>query len=79
MITQVFRTNRARFPRADLAAHQGEWIAFSADGTRIIAGAATLEALETKLEGLGVDGQDVVFESVGGPDDDIYLGAGELM
>lgn len=79
MISQEFRENRARFPLAELAAHRGEWIAFNRDGTRIVAGAATFEDLGNLLDALGIDGQDVVFESVAGPEDDIYLGAGELM
>jgi hypothetical protein len=79
MMTKDFAKNRAKFPLADLIAHRGEWIAFNADGTSIVAGAATLELLEERLKALGIDGQSVVFESVPGPDDDIYLGAGELM
>lgn len=79
MISQEFRKNRAAFPLAELAAHRGEWIAFSRDGTRIVASAATIEGLGERLDALGMDGQEVVFESVGGPDDDVYLGAGELM
>lgn len=79
MITRDYFDNRARFPITELNTHRGEWVAFSPDGMRIVARAATLELLEGRLREMGVDGQSVVFESVAGPDDDVYLGAGELM
>jgi hypothetical protein len=70
MITKDYRENRARFPNEALAAHRGKWAAFSPDGCRIVASDATIEDLETQLTAMGVDGQDVVFEWVVGPDDD---------
>ena len=79
MITQEYRTNRSRFPRADLVKYQGGWVAFSGDGCRIIAGAETVQQLEEKLMGLGKDAQKVVLEWLAGPEDDNLLGGGELM
>lgn len=79
MVSQVFRDNRARFPLEQLIPHRGEWIAFNADGTQIVAGAVTFGELEARLEAMGIDAQTVVFEGVPGPDDDICLGAGEWM
>lgn len=79
MITQEFRANRARFPRAELAAHTGEWVAFSADGTRIVASAVTLAGVYAQLDAIGVNDQDVAFECMGEKDNGSYLGAGELM
>ena len=79
VVTQEFRDNRERFPLEKLIPYRGEWIAFKADGTAIVAGAATIEELEARLEAMGIDGQTVVFEGVPGPDDDICLGAGEWM
>ncbi len=79
MITQEYRSNRARFPKVELAKHQGMWVAFSADGCRIVAGAATVEPLEEMLAAQGVDGQRVVLEWVAGPEDDSLLGGGELL
>jgi hypothetical protein len=79
VITQAFRNNRAQFPRAELAAHKGEWVAFSTDGTHIVASAATLECLEAQLEAMGVNGQNVVLEGLGGIDGESFLGAGEWM
>jgi hypothetical protein len=78
MITKDYRDNRDRLPNEALAAHRGKWAAFSPDGCRIIASATTIESLETQLAAIGVDGQNVVFEWVAGPDDDdCRLGAEE--
>jgi len=75
---QTFRVNRARFPRDELARYRGQWVAFSADGHRILANAETLECLEEKLAALGEDPQQVVLEGIPGPEDDMLLGAEEL-
>ena len=44
LITQEYRTNRAQFPRAELARYEGSWVAFSADGCRIVASGEALLA-----------------------------------
>ena len=77
MFTQEFRENRQRFPLEELRKYCGQWVAFSADGRRIVANAPTLEALEQQLEAAGEDPQQVWFEGIPGPDDDISLGSGE--
>jgi hypothetical protein len=77
MITQEYRTNRAQFPQAELRKYQGSWVAFSADGCRIVAHGATVEELEEKLAALGEEGQRVVLEWLAGPEEDSLLGAGE--
>ena len=79
MITQEYRTNRARFPRAEVAKYQGTWVAFSADGCRIVASGETVDQLEERLTALGEAGQRVVLEWLAGPEDDSLLGGGELM
>ena len=50
MITQEYRNNRAHFPHGELAKYRGEWVAFSADGCRIVASAATVTQLEEQLQ-----------------------------
>jgi hypothetical protein len=55
------------------------WIAFSSDGSRIVASAETVDALEDQLAACGQNAQQVVLEWLAGPDDDIMLGAGESM
>jgi hypothetical protein len=77
VITKEFLDKRARFPRNELEAHRGHWVAFSKDDCRIVASAVTYEAVEAQLEAVGVDGQDVAFEWVPGPDEDCKLGAEE--
>jgi hypothetical protein len=67
--TQEYRTNRSQFPRQELEPYRGQWLAFSADGRRVVAHAEGLERLEEQLAALGEDPQRVVFEHVPGPDD----------
>jgi hypothetical protein len=78
VITQEYRTNRARFPRAELATYQGAWVAFSADGCRIVAHGETVERLEEEIAAAGEDPHRVVREWVAGPEDDCRIGGGEL-
>jgi hypothetical protein len=78
MLTQEFLQNRQRFPHEELEKYRGQWVAFSADGRRIVAGAPTLEALHQRLEAAGENVQQLWFEGIPGPDDDISLGAEEL-
>lgn len=79
MITQESRTNRARFPRTELAKFQGAWVAFSADGCRIVASGPTIEQLEEQVVASGEDPQRVVREWFAGPEDDCLLGGGDLL
>lgn len=78
MNPSVFRTNRAAFPRVELEKHCGQWIAFAADGARIVASASTFEEVEELVRAAGEDPNQVVFERVPGPDDDVYLGSEEF-
>lgn len=52
--------NRREFPLEELAKYAGQHVAFSADGTRILAGAATMEAVEEQLLAAGIDPSQVV-------------------
>ncbi len=74
---RAFREGRAQFPRADLANHVGEWVAFSADGRRLLAAAADLLDLERHLVRVGIDAREVVFEQVVA--EDSQLGGAELL
>jgi hypothetical protein len=73
MNTLEYRTNRAQFPREELAKHHGQWVAFSLDGRRILAGDEELERLGERLMARGEDLQQVVFEYVPGPEDNSTL------
>jgi len=79
MITQEYRNNRARFPRAELAKHHGAWVAFSADGCCIVASAETVAQLEEKLAAAQPNCPQVVMEWLPGTEEDSLLGAGEWM
>ncbi len=61
---RAFREGRAQFPHEDLAKHAGEWVAFSADGRRLLAAAVDLLDLEHALTRAGIDAREVVFEQV---------------
>jgi hypothetical protein len=78
MLSQEFRQNRQHFPREELAKYRGQWVAFSPDGRRIVAGAETLALLEERLKAAGEDAQRLAFESVPGPEEDTSLGAEDL-
>jgi hypothetical protein len=79
MVSQEYRTNRALFPRAELAKYQGAWVAFSADGCCIVASGETVEQLEEQILTLGKDPQRVVREWVAGPEDDTLQGGGGML
>jgi hypothetical protein len=79
MNRQHYRNNRATFPFAELAKYCGQWVAFSADGRLILAGAKAVECVEEQLAALGEDPQEVVFEYIPGPEDDISLGGAESL
>jgi hypothetical protein len=79
VISHEYRTNRARFPRAELDKYRGNWVAFSADGLRVVAGGPTVDDVEEQLTALGIDAQRVVLEWVPGPDDDSQLAGGQWL
>jgi hypothetical protein len=76
VVTQEYRDNRARFPWSELVKYAGTWVAFSADGRRVIASGETVEQLEERLASGCTPGQ-VVFERLAGAEEDSLLGAGE--
>ena len=79
MISQEYRTNRARFPRAELLQHQGRWVAFSADGCKLVASALTLAELEDRLAVCGETNPPVVLEWIAASEEDSLLGAEEWL
>lgn len=56
--------NLHNFPHEELAKYAGMYIAYSWDGTRIVAGAPTPEALEELLVQRGIDSQRVIHDYV---------------
>ncbi len=71
-----FDKNRLAFPPEDLLPYRGKDIAWSPDGTRVIASDTDLLRLTETVKELGYDPSKVVFSTV--PDADIILGAGAM-
>jgi hypothetical protein len=65
-----YEENRRKFPLEELARYAGKHIAFSPDGTRIVASGATEEELEVALQAAGIHFSQVVWSYVDGPDVD---------
>jgi len=72
----TYEINRVRFPADELKKYDGQWVAFSRDGTCVLAGAATLTDLEELLVKEGKDPQQVAFERI--EFEDGWLGGVEL-
>ncbi len=69
---QAYLRNRIAFPLDQLAKHAGEWVAWSPDGTRIVASSATLEDLDDLVRGTGEDPEQCPIEGI--PDTDSVIG-----
>ena len=78
-ITKTYRQNRASFPVNDLKPYHGQWVAFSADGHRIVASGNTIAQLSERVGAAGEDIQEVVLERVETEAGDIQLGGAELL
>ncbi len=64
MDTRQLRDNRSAFPAAELAKYHGQWVAFSGDGRRVIAGAPDLVELDALLVAMGEDAEQVALEFI---------------
>jgi antitoxin (DNA-binding transcriptional repressor) of toxin-antitoxin stability system len=71
-----YRENRARFPLAELVKYDGQWVAFSRDGRRIIASSDDLATLDRLVVAAGEDPEQVALERI--ELEDSYLGGAEL-
>lgn len=76
---KTYRENRAKFALDELRKRDGQWVAFSADGRRIVAGAATIAELADQVRAAQEDLQNVVLERIEMESQDINLGAAELL
>jgi Family of unknown function (DUF5678) len=65
--------NRRQISQEKLLPYAGQHVAFSADGTHVVAAGADYEALAARLRDLGIDGGEVVWSYVPGPDEDTWL------
>ena len=74
----MYDENRANFPAAELQKHDGQWVAFSADGRRIVASAPDLDVLEDRLAARGEDPEQLTFERIDSGQSS-FLGGAELL
>jgi hypothetical protein len=61
-------TNRQNFPPAELARYAGQHVAWSWDGTQIVANGADIEEVYRRLKAAGIDPTRVVLSYVFPPD-----------
>ena len=61
---RLYKDNRSRFLREQLVPYVGQWVAFSSDGSQIVASSEDLADLEANLRAKGTDPQEVLFEQI---------------
>ena len=76
MDIQKFLEQRQQFPLDELARHRGEYVAWSPDGTRIVASSPDLDTLEQLVCAAGEDPQDCTIEGI--PQYDAVIGGGSM-
>jgi hypothetical protein len=59
-----YEENRSKFPLEELAKYWGKHVAFSPDGTRIVASADTWEELDEVLDAAGIEVSQVVHSYI---------------
>ncbi len=65
----LYQQNRPKFPREELLKYAGRHVAFSADGTRILASGADMDEVERELLAAGIHPSQVVGSYVPDPDE----------
>jgi hypothetical protein len=71
-----FRRNQSQFPREELEKYNGQYVAWSHDGTRILAAHADPEQLDAMLVAAGYNPGDILVAVVAVPDDIAWSGWG---
>lgn len=59
-----YEENRAKFKEEDLSAYNGQLVAFSTDGSRLIAGAHDFVTLDNLILAAGEDPEEVCYERI---------------
>jgi hypothetical protein len=72
MNMQEYLKNRVAFPMAELKKHRGDWVAWSPDGSRLVAASKDPDALDDLIRAAGEDPEECVIEGI--PDSDSVLG-----
>ncbi len=65
----TFIRNRREIPQSVLAEYEGQWIAISGDGTRVLASGPDLETAEANLAAIGIPGNSVGWERIPAEDE----------
>jgi hypothetical protein len=63
-----FEENRSKYPPEQLLAYAGLFVAWSPDGTQILASGKDRAALKKKLAGASIPSSQVVFDYIDPPD-----------
>jgi hypothetical protein len=61
---QDYLANRTMFPLEELAKYSGQWVAWSPDGTRVVAHATEPSALDDLIRAGGEDPEQCVVEGI---------------
>jgi hypothetical protein len=69
----LFIENRNKFPREEWLRHAGRYVAWSSDGTKIVASGAALDELFANLQAADIKLNSIVQSYVPGPDEDTLL------
>jgi hypothetical protein len=73
---RVFLPNRAKYPPEQLIQYVGQWVAFNAEGTEIVAHGPDIRSMALQMTERGIDPQEVVSEYV--DDGSSYIGGAEF-
>jgi hypothetical protein len=73
----TFQQNRAGFPLDELRKYDGQWVAFSSNGQRIVASGASIAHLSEQVRLASEDLGAVMIEHVEMESSEINLGAAE--
>jgi hypothetical protein len=61
---RVYVENRSKFLPEDLLPYAGQWVAWSADGSRIVAHHEDLLEVARLVEALGLDREEIIFDRI---------------
>ena len=64
-----FRLNQSRFPRAELEKYNGQYVAWSADGTRILAADPDPLRVHSLIRAAGCDPAEILVTRVAVPEE----------
>ena len=70
----LFRANQSRFPREQLAKYNGQYVAWSEDGSRILAANADPEVVDATLAKNGYDPSEILVNLVAVPEEVAWSG-----